>query len=461
MESWKKVCIIVSVYVILREFRPIDPFIIKYLRFLPEKYTIRTLREEVYPMSSYVSVLFIVIIFLITDYLQYKPIIILNGLSGIISYSLLLGSPTIILLKLSQIFLMLFRAAEVAHYTYMFAKIKNKDQYQIAISIVKTSIMIGKCSCGIIAQVLISYNISYEYLLYLSILGMVLTTIWSLIMPPVKFSLYFYKEKESALDLFVNDSKNIIQTKINESTIINLHKKNIKKYFIKMKCSEVIQKLWDDFHVAYTDANVFKWSVWWSLSLSGYVLVSHYIQLHWEEIEAHGERNSLNGAVESLTTLLSAAAIYAFGRVNGEWEKYGDILMALVAMGLGIMLYFLSLTKSLTKSYAYYIIFSCAYQIMATISSSEVAKFLKRNCYALIFGFNKLIAYILIIIFTVIIIEDKLFYSDIHQQFLIYSVYFMFLGCLFSLMAFISFRTATVTNNYRNRILDVYIYNIN
>lgn len=41
-----------------------------------------------------------------------------------------------------------------------------------------------------------------------------------------------------------------------------------------MKFSEVIQKLWDDFNVAYTDANVFKWSVWWSLSFSGYVLVN-------------------------------------------------------------------------------------------------------------------------------------------------------------------------------------------
>lgn len=41
-----------------------------------------------------------------------------------------------------------------------------------------------------------------------------------------------------------------------------------------MKCSEVTQILWDDFNVAYADSNVFKWSVWWSLSLSGYVLVN-------------------------------------------------------------------------------------------------------------------------------------------------------------------------------------------
>lgn len=67
---------------------------------------------------------------------------------------------------------MLFRASEVAYYTYMFAKINNKDQYQIATSRLRTSVMIGKFSCGIIAQVLIScYSVSYTYLLYLSIIG--------------------------------------------------------------------------------------------------------------------------------------------------------------------------------------------------------------------------------------------------------------------------------------------------
>jgi len=48
-----------------------------------------------------------------------------------------------------------------------------------------------------------------------------------------------------------------------------------------MKCSEVTQILWDDFNEAYADSNVFKWSVWWSLSLSGYVLVNifYFIKL--------------------------------------------------------------------------------------------------------------------------------------------------------------------------------------
>lgn len=39
MEPWKKVCVYVSVYAVLREFRPLDPFFIEYVTSLPEKYT--------------------------------------------------------------------------------------------------------------------------------------------------------------------------------------------------------------------------------------------------------------------------------------------------------------------------------------------------------------------------------------------------------------------------------------
>lgn len=46
---------------------------------------------------------------------------------------------------------------------------------------------------------------------------MVLTTMWSFIMPPVTNSLYFYKENESTVvNSIVVDNQEIVQTKITE-----------------------------------------------------------------------------------------------------------------------------------------------------------------------------------------------------------------------------------------------------
>lgn len=56
----------------------------------------------------------------------------------------------------------------------MFANITNKSQYQIATSRVNTSVLIGKFSCGLLAQIFISFRpecSSYTYLLSLSIIG--------------------------------------------------------------------------------------------------------------------------------------------------------------------------------------------------------------------------------------------------------------------------------------------------
>lgn len=44
-----------------------------------------------------------------------------------------------------------------------------------------------------------------------------------------------------------------------------------------MNLFEVMQTLWVDFKVVYSDPTVIKWSMWWSLSLCGYVLVNIFL----------------------------------------------------------------------------------------------------------------------------------------------------------------------------------------
>ncbi|XP_050422137.1 folate transporter 1-like [Adelges cooleyi] len=436
MEQWKKVCYYVSVFVVLREMRPLETFIITYIMSLSDEYSIATIKSEMFPLSIYISVLLIIICFLITDYLRYKPIIIMNGLCGITYFSLLLGSPNIIVLNISQIFHSIFRASEIAHFSYMFAKINDKNQYQIANSRVRTALMIGKFSFSLLAQVLLSTELAtYTDLLYLSIFGMSLCTLWACIMPSVNISMYFYKETVSD-NMTVGKNQETIQMKNFDTNDLF---DGLKPVNNKMKWSEVLWKLSEDFKMAYTDLNVVKWSIWWAMTLTGYILVMQYMQLIWQEIYSIDNHTPLmNGAVESAATLLSAAATYTLGRMRADWDKYGELCMSIVAFGQAVLLYLLAFTNSLKHSYIYYIMFCCSYQTMLTISSAEVAKFLKRDCFALIFGFNKFIAYILITVFTAIVVEDTFFNLHIRQQFFIYSVYYGVLGCLFISLAIIT-----------------------
>ncbi len=64
--------------------------------------------EEIYPMGMYSSFLLAVVIFLITDWLRYKPIIILDGITGILTYGLLLGTPTMSIMYVSSSLFVLY-----------------------------------------------------------------------------------------------------------------------------------------------------------------------------------------------------------------------------------------------------------------------------------------------------------------------------------------------------------------
>lgn len=51
--------------------------------------------EEIYAVGTYSCLVLAVVIFLVTDYFRYKPLIIADGIAGIFTYALLLGKPSL------------------------------------------------------------------------------------------------------------------------------------------------------------------------------------------------------------------------------------------------------------------------------------------------------------------------------------------------------------------------------
>lgn len=50
--------------------------------------------EDIYPIQSYATTSLVIVIFLVTDYIRYKPIVMLDALSSIISYLCILKPMT-------------------------------------------------------------------------------------------------------------------------------------------------------------------------------------------------------------------------------------------------------------------------------------------------------------------------------------------------------------------------------
>jgi len=55
--------------------------------------------QDIFPVGTYAYLAQLVLVFLVTDFLRYKPIIILNGMFGTVTWSLLIVGKDILTMQ--------------------------------------------------------------------------------------------------------------------------------------------------------------------------------------------------------------------------------------------------------------------------------------------------------------------------------------------------------------------------
>lgn len=59
--------------------------------------------RDVYSVGAYSGFVLIVIVFLITDYLRYKPVLVLDGMCGILAYCSIIGHPSLLRMQVNNL----------------------------------------------------------------------------------------------------------------------------------------------------------------------------------------------------------------------------------------------------------------------------------------------------------------------------------------------------------------------
>ncbi|KAI5708416.1 hypothetical protein M8J77_022213 [Diaphorina citri] len=408
--TWNRISVLVCVFVVLREFHPIESYFVKYLETLDIGYTRDVVRRSIYPVGTYSSLLLMIVTFLITDYTRYKPIVILDVIAGLLSYVLILNQPSMPVMWVQQVCIGFYHAGEVSYYSYMYSKIKDKAHYQKATGRVKASIMIGRFVSGMAGQsvVLLFDTTGYKYLVYLSILGMTAAVVWTCLLPPVQDSVYFHAR----------------QSPPSEST----HLQSPPQHW-----TNVVTTIRTDFKTAFSQVEILKWSLWWILGMGGYILVITYNQILWSTLVKEDPENNrlMNGAMDAVFTITGAISTFTIGKVALDWNIFGELMLAIGTLLQGTLLILSHSTRSLKLAYLYYILFGCIHYTMLTIASSEIAKHLKRESFALVFGFNKFIALLSVSLFTLFIVQIE--NTPTRTLYFIFGVYFLSIGVTYFL----------------------------
>lgn len=149
--------------------------------------------NEIYPVWTYSYLALLFPIFLATDYLCYKPVLILQATSLVVTYWVLLKENSLITMQLMQFFFGLATASEVAYYSYIYS-IVEPERYQRVTSYCRSITLFGSAAGSLAGQLLLSVakvQLSHLVIFTLASAGVAFVAPWFLLMP--RRSLFFHK----------------------------------------------------------------------------------------------------------------------------------------------------------------------------------------------------------------------------------------------------------------------------
>eukprot|EP00094_Tigriopus_californicus_P005323 TCALIF_05132-PA protein Name:"Similar to folt-1 Folate transporter 1 (Caenorhabditis elegans)" AED:0.03 eAED:0.07 QI:0/0/0/1/0.5/0.33/3/0/244 len=222
MEGWKAITSLLCLYGFLKELRPSEPFLTEYL--INPKWSNITLEQayyDVYPVWTYSYLAVLILVFLLTDLLRYKPVIVVEGFAYIGTWILLLygkGVPTMqvrlpsrALTKIFSFQLMQFvygvaTSTEVAYYSYIYTKV-NQQHFQAVTSWTRVALLLGRFLSGCLAQILTSSGLcDYRGLNFVSLASVSLATVVSFFLPKVTKTIYFHHDDFSPVNSPENEA---------------------------------------------------------------------------------------------------------------------------------------------------------------------------------------------------------------------------------------------------------------
>lgn len=138
--------------------------------------------------------------------------------------------------------------------------------------------------------------------------------------------------------------------------------------------------------------------------------------------------------MEAFLTLLSALVALLAGYLHTGFFNSRRSIIVLIALSMfeALSIYLITNTDVLLLSYLGYLVFGVLYAFGITVASAEVAKELEEDSFGLIFGFNTFIALSIQTILTFLFVSGNVFLFDIHQQFLVYCIFFVAMGMIYT-----------------------------
>lgn len=431
--KWKFAVIFLCFYGFMSSIKPGEPFITPNLLSVEKNFTREQVTNEITPVLTYSYMAVLVPAFLLTDFLRYKPVLVIQGISQVIIWIIILLGSTLLQMQFMEFFYGITMACRVAYSSYIFSLV-SPVLYQRVAGYSRSSVLLGVFLSSVLGQLCLSLgNITFYTLSAISLGFVSFGLLLALCLPWPKRSLFFNRsqEKETATKA-ETDQMNPTQSEKSSKS--------------KWKDSVLVQMFLELKHVVKMP-NLRLWSLWWIFNSTGYYLVLFYVHILWSKVHTATEnKNVYNGGVEAASTLLSALTCFTAGYVKIRWNIWSELVIAVItALQAGLLL-LMGTTDNIWVCYVAYVLFRSFYQFLVPIATFQIASSLTKELCALVFGINTFLGTILKSIINLIFSDKRGLGLDVHKQFLVYFIYLTLLTVIYIVSA-----AVVIIRHFRNR----------
>ncbi|KAM6151937.1 thiamine transporter 2-like [Erethizon dorsatum] len=226
-------------------------------------------------------------VFVLTDYVRYKPVIIPQGISFIATWLLLLFGQGVRAMQAVELVFGVVSATEVAYYAYVYSMV-SPEHYQRVSGYCRSVTLVAYTAASVLAQLLVSLaNLSYFYLNVMSLISVSMATFFSLFLPMPRKSMFFHAKpskgappkppgKDAALGE-AQEGHGTVQQKSfriprnpGDSPMGSRKTKNVVlRNFVQW---------FQDLKECYSSKRPFYRSLWWAFSTAGFSHLLNHVQ---------------------------------------------------------------------------------------------------------------------------------------------------------------------------------------
>ncbi|XP_036005424.1 thiamine transporter 2 isoform X2 [Fundulus heteroclitus] len=463
--DWRYPTTLLCIYGFLSTVKPLEPFLIPFLTGQDKNLTTEQVNNQIFPVWTYSYLSVLVPVFLLTDWLRYKPVVVLQGVALFITTALLRWTESVPAMQAMQFCYGVVTASEVAYFSYIYSVV-DLERYRKATSYSRSVQLLGYTAGSVLGQLLVSFDLmSYDDILVFTLVLTAVALVASCLLPMPQSSMFFHrrrfgqraskeggKRRRDGSNDEARDSKRSDTSRGDGGDEEVQGVEESEESEEKESCSRVVVQLWRDFRRCYSSRQLLYWSVWWAMATCGYNQTVNYVQVLWEHVQPSQNFSIYNGGVEATSNLLSkppkcqqktevkrsAATAYGIGFTDVRWEQWGELCLGGFS-GLGAAsLFLMTFTENIWVCYSTYAIFKCLYMLLITIAMYQIAADLSMERYALVFGANNFGALLLQTIITSVVVDSRGLGLAIVPQFIIYASYFAAISVVFSVRGLFS-----------------------